>query len=499
MSYARRILPRRPEDGALLLPEGEEALPPAPRAQALSPAQVLALQRSGVGNRLLAREINGKDDDEDEEEEQGGGGYPLLLTDRPWEEIERERALRNAPIPQAPQLDLEFPIMLPKESLPPEMRAMFLLDQPAVTTVEPPEAPDIDEVEATPEPEKTEPERAESETESEPEPEAEKTEAPATEASGKKKKRKGKKSPAQQAGPPPAPAKKALHEMSVDEVMAEMSGGGKKETGKKSGGTKKKQAPPQQKKSAGQRAHEKEQAAKRTAQQLKDAELERAAKERKKEELEKEATAVAALKPMLTHAQATLTGLRNHLPGGNAYAAIWTEAHQGVLGLATFNKDVAPKAKAETLQAKLDEVNKLITKVQNFQPPETPEERRNRKFAEMTTNVPLRMDTGEWTGPFGPEVDFTVDKSDNALWQRLRNHFGRDTVVVPNHDKHKYPHKTATSEVRYYLTGSSHTASIAYDISLHVFDKNDSNQWVKVPYDATHDAIYVLHIPHKPN
>jgi hypothetical protein len=496
MSYTRRILPRRPEDSALLPPEGEqEPLPVAPRAAALSPAQVLALQRSGVGNRLLAREINGKDDDEDEDE-QGGGGYPLLLTDRPWEEIERERALRNAPIPQVPQLALEFPIVLPAESLPPEMRAMFGLDQPAGPTVEPPEAPDIDDVEAAPEPEKPEIEAEKTETETEePQAEPEKTEA---QPAPKKKKRKGKKGPAQQAAPAPAPPSKALHEMSVDEVFAEIN---KKAPGTQSGGAKKKpqQQPPQKKKSAAQRAHEKEQAAKRTAQQAKDEELERAAKERKKEELDKEVKAVAALKPMLTHAQTTLTGLRNGLPPGAAYNAMWTEAHKGVQDVAAFNKDVAPTAKAATLQAKLDEVNKLISKVQNFQPPETPQQRRDRKFNEMTMNVPLRMGEGEWAGPFGPEVNFTVDKHDNALWTRIRNHFGRDTVVVPDHDKHQYPHKTATSEVRYYVTGTSNTASIAYDISLHVWDKNDANQWVKVPFDATRDAVYVLHIPHKPN
>jgi hypothetical protein len=49
------------------------------------------------------------------------------------------------------------------------------------------------------------------------------------------------------------------------------------------------------------------------------------------------------------------------------------------------------------------------------------------------------------------------------------------------------------------VTGTSNTASIAYDISLHVWDRNDANQWVKVPYDDKRDAVYVLHIPHKAN
>jgi chemotaxis protein histidine kinase CheA len=372
MPSSRRTLPRRHEDGGLQPPEGEQARPLASSGPAVTPAQVLALQRSGAGNRLLARVLTGDGAAQEEE-------------------LEEEAA------------------------------------------------------------------------EPEAEPEAE----------------------------PAKPAAKASHEKSIDELMAEFDNidAAKGPPPKKSGAA---TAPRAKKKSAKQKQTEKEQKAKQTQRQLEDAARDRAAEGRQAEARQKETEARAALTPMLTHARATLQGLRNALPRRPAYRDIRDDADAGLLDLDTFLKGPAKTAQSSEMQARLDSVNKLISKVGNFSTPETPKEKRARKFDEVKTNVPLAMHREEWVGPYGGETDFSVDKHDNAMRNLIVNWFGRDAVVIPGHATRDYKGKTATSEVRYYVTGTSKTASIAYDISLHVFDRNDAGAYVRKG-----DTVHVLHIPHE--
>ena len=225
---ARRTLPRRrPEEGAAPVGADAAAAPPLPGpSRAMTPSQLLALQRSGAGNAVLARAFGDHTDTEEEEEQEGGGGFPLLLTDRPWSEIEPGPGGIPAPFP--PAIDLgELPLVI---HLPPELLAMLFPQQaPAPPPPEPlllleyhpmePEAPE--EAEATPETE------TEADAEAESEAEAEQPEAAKEPQRKRKKRKKGKGGGAPAATPaepkavaaPPAPVKPPA-EMSLEEALA---------------------------------------------------------------------------------------------------------------------------------------------------------------------------------------------------------------------------------------------------------------------------------------
>jgi hypothetical protein len=464
----RRTMPRhRPDGGTEEVDRTPEDVAPAPAwpasARGLSPAQLLALQRSGAGNRLLARAFGDElESDEDEEAEDAGGAAPLLLTDRPWSEIEGGRP--PAPFPPAP--DLEFPIILPREQLPPELLAMFGLQPPAQE--EPlllleyhPMEPETPETE-TPEAEAAEPE---AQVEAEAEPVAETTSKP------RKKKKKKTKEPV---APPP---QKPPQEMSVEEAMAfigEKAPAPKKQKQQKQPKQNKQQLEARQKKAAAEKAAEEEDARQRKLEAAKNA-----------VEQEKQHKIV---KDTLTIRLADLQAARDAHPNTAAYRDIRKEADDEAKALDTWLKGPAGTASVSELQSRLASVNKLIFKVEQFEPPETPAQRRLRKFNEVRTNVAIKLADGKWDGAFGGETDFSVDKYDPTMRGMIQAEYGRDTVEVPGHGGKDYPGKTKTTKVYYYVTYSSHTAGIAYDISLHPYEGNTQLK-----------TVFVLHIPHKPN
>ena len=119
-------------------------------------------------------------------------------------------------------------------------------------------------------------------------------------------------------------------------------------------------------------------------------------------------------------------------------------------------------------------------------PPETEEQRAARRFETFKTNVDNVLRREPWSGPFGGELDFQVDKHDQAVRTRILGYYGRDQYVIPFHREKEYAGKTATSAVYYYVTASSHTSGIAYDITAHVWDR-----------DERKGTVCVLHIPHR--
>ena len=131
-------------------------------------------------------------------------------------------------------------------------------------------------------------------------------------------------------------------------------------------------------------------------------------------------------------------------------------------------------------------MSKLLLEVKKFVPPESEADKRTRKFNEVRQNVQLRLAGAKWEGAFGGQTDFEVDKNDPLMRQMILDEYRKDQIEVPGHEGKAYPGKTETSKVYYYVTASSHTAGIAYDISLH-------------PWDAGKKlaTVHVLHIPHK--
>jgi hypothetical protein len=157
-----------------------------------------------------------------------------------------------------------------------------------------------------------------------------------------------------------------------------------------------------------------------------------------------------------------------------------------VTALSAFLDGPGRTASSVTLNGKVEASKSLISKVRGFRPPETPEQRRARRFEEVKTNVGLAFGRADWRGRYGGEADFTVDKTDIVMRDMIVPHFGRDTNEIPGHAARDYPDRTPTSKVYYYVTESSHTLAIAYDISLHAYDG-----------DTHLGTVYVLHIRHR--
>jgi hypothetical protein len=249
-------------------------------------------------------------------------------------------------------------------------------------------------------------------------------------------------------------------------------------------------APKKQKKQTAPKVNKQQEEARKRKQAAEQAEaddekLKRQEEQKKKaqEETDKKKILKQALDIRLIDVQAA----RDAKPNDLAHRDIRKEADDEAKTLDAWlkAKDFANTSSSQR-QAKLDSVNKVILKVEGFQPPETPLQKRLRKFNEVKTNVTLKLGEAEWQGAYGGQTDFSVDKYDPDMRALIEGHYGWDAVEVPNHADKKYPGKTKTSKVYYYVTQTSHTEGVAYDISLHPWDGNK-----KLP------TVHVLHIPHK--
>lgn len=213
-------------------------------------------------------------------------------------------------------------------------------------------------------------------------------------------------------------------------------------------------------------------------------------KRKQEEAIKRQAQETALCKDLRTglgDLRVDLENARDAKPNDLAHRDIRREADDEARALADWLTKDGLSAGSAVLQARIEKVSKLILKVQKFEPPETPAQKRTRKFNEVRQNVQIKLTDAKWEGPFGGQTDFNVDKHDPTMRQMILNEYGKDAKEVPGHEGKDYPGKTKTSKVYYYVTASSHTGGIAYDISLHPWDG-----------DTKLTTVHVLHIPHKP-
>ena len=264
--------------------------------------------------------------------------------------------------------------------------------------------------------------------------------------------------------------------MSIEEAMAFIGVDKPAQTPK----PKQRRAPRQNK--AQEEARKKKQEAEKKAE-------EEERKRKQEEAIKQQAQEVALCKDLRTGLAALrldLEAARDAKPNDVAHRAIRREADDEARALADWLTKDGASAGSAVLQARIEKVSKLVLKVQRFEPPETPAQKRTRKFNEVKQNVQLKLAGAKWEGAFGGQTDFHVDKNDPTMRQMILDEYGRDQYEVPGHAGKDYLGKTSTSKVYYYVTASSHTGGIAYDISLHPWDGNDRL-----------DTVHVLHIPHK--
>jgi hypothetical protein len=405
---------------------------------------------------------------------------PPLIMHGPWSEI-------VSPELPLPGFDLKLPIIIPLENIPVSLLPLFgIVPKPLLLLEYKPLIPEPPQEEVEPPTEQAE----------EPPAEVEKVEAPAEAERDQNKKRRKKKGagtaeatqaakPAEQPPKPAAEPGKALHELSPEEAEAAILGTSVGETKKKPAAA---QPPP--KRTKAQKQHEKQQRALKDKAQKDDEERVRKEKEQKEAERRendtKEAEARVALRAVLDSHLVTLTQERNSVPAGAAYDAIRQEARAGVTTLTAYLADGGPAETAPSaqLKARAEEMFKLIIKVRNFTPPETPAQRRLRLFEGIKTNVRIAFGREQWEGRKGGQTDFTVDKTDTNMRQLILNYYGKDQREIDGHTTRDYPGKTKTSKVFYYVTGTSNTQGIAYDITLHAWEGNDQI-----------GTVCVLHIP----
>jgi hypothetical protein len=239
-----------------------------------------------------------------------------------------------------------------------------------------------------------------------------------------------------------------------------------------------------------QKDHEKQRAEKLEKDKVSAAEAAEKEKLRKAEAAKLEAEQRATLGAYLATMPPVLQTAIAALPSAKTADAVRKEGKDGLTKLNGFLKGAVKTAKAATIKAMVDETTALIKKVDGFSPPLTPAQRRQRRVGQIKTNVENMLKTEKWLGVQGGQLSVTVDKTDNDMWNAVNTEFGRDRVEItdPELTAKSYPGKTSTSKLYYYVTHTSQTPSIAYDISVHVYEGTVQ----------TGTAI-VLHIPNGTN
>ena len=120
--------------------------------------------------------------------------------------------------------------------------------------------------------------------------------------------------------------------------------------------------------------------------------------------------------------------------------------------------------------------------------PETPEQRADRQMAELKGNVDKVFKESAWTGgAWGGRFDVEVSSTDALIRERITDFYGQNVKEIPGHAGKTWPNKRKGTVVKYYVTATSKTPGIAYDISAHAFEPG-------IPAPKT---VLVLHIPEK--
>lgn len=119
-------------------------------------------------------------------------------------------------------------------------------------------------------------------------------------------------------------------------------------------------------------------------------------------------------------------------------------------------------------------------------PEQIVENSRARVLRYLSENVPLKAKSCPWNGRMGPELDVTVDKRDNVLYQRIRAQFHGKAIEIPPGKTYNGRELNPQATVTYYVTFSS-KSGFAFDICGHIWYQGVEQM----------AAIFVLHVTNK--